>query len=533
MTRVTRSALGSKADNAGLVTPSPGPARRYRRVVRLTIPTGSAAQRITILPDTVMDVTFSAMQFNATGADAAEPATLSSGSNGLVLRLPVARRIAAVRLDTTQGGDAVAAFRFDGPVVSDDPVAVATHGANGAPIDVVDAQLILRRRRAGTDMGLSVGEVDAVTVAAEPAQPHVAFAIVGDPAGEVALPPDTDASGAPVVRDSASWGPRLAAALTAQAARLGQPTLPNPLLVDLILEDDTPCAAAITAFDLGYTLERSGFSDTADKQVLRFSSGSGQAQTVTIDLPSGIHALSATVRLSLAGAATPAALRRAGASAGGGVAAGATQGVAVVPATLAAAYILLDTASVITGADLLMGAVETPAEIVASLWEDAGGLPSRHLDDSAPVRLASAKPQAVPVTFSPAVTLPAGPVWLAVSVRRGRAVLGLRASSTGRVATGDGSAWTVLSAAAGQDAAVQLRMPGSAEDAVGGSSGPVVTLAGSALPIAVDGPARVVEFADRINALPAPRPAQLVLSVRADGGGVITIDPPVLRYEPA
>ena len=88
MTRITRAALDTAANSAPLDTVRPGATRRYRRTVRVTIPTGGAAQRIEVLPDTVLDVGFIARTFDAATAFSPEVATLTSGSNGFRSRMP-------------------------------------------------------------------------------------------------------------------------------------------------------------------------------------------------------------------------------------------------------------------------------------------------------------------------------------------------------------------------------------------------------------------------------------------------------------
>jgi len=138
MSRIARAALGSAANAAGLDTVSPGPARRFRRTVRVTVATGGVAQRMAVLPDSTLNVTFTARSFDASAAGAPEAAQVFSGQDGLVVRLPVARRIASVRLTTFQTGDQIAVFRFDGRAVSDDPVTFATHLSNGAPLGVTE-----------------------------------------------------------------------------------------------------------------------------------------------------------------------------------------------------------------------------------------------------------------------------------------------------------------------------------------------------------------------------------------------------------
>ncbi len=538
MTRVLLAALGSVAAAAPLNAPSPGPVRRFRRVVRVSLATGGAAHRIEVLADTAMTVVFSSRDYDALASGAPDVATLSSVSGDLVLRLPVAREVASVRLGSALTGDQVAAYRFDGLVVSEDAVAVGTHSSSGALLNVTDAQLILRRRRAATDLPLSVAEVAGVMIGVDPALPRIAFAIVGDPEGEVALPPDTDATGAPVLADTASWGPRLAAALTAQLARFaaGLSTLPDSLALDLILESDTPCQAAITAFDLGYELLRTGFADNTAKQVLRFAPGSGATQSVSISVPSPMTALSAPLRLTLAGAGASSALRKAGIVTDGGLLTEAlpesvSQGVAVVPGGLAATRITLDAAVVVTGAQVVFGAVETPAEVTLSFWDDAGGLPGQRLAESVAAAVTAGRPTAVTLTFMPAVTLAAGAVWMAVSTRRGRVVLGLAAATGGLVATGDGIAWTVLKAADGMTVASRLLTPRTVgEGTSSGASDLTVTAAGVALSLVAEGALWVADLAGVLNALPASHPEAIEVEISAASGGVMTLDPPTLRY---
>lgn len=532
MSRITRAALNSAANAAPLDTVRPGATRRYRRTVRVTIPTGGVAQRMEVLSDTVLNVGFAAREFEATTPFAPETATLVSGPDGLVLRLPVARRVSRVLLNVVVLNDEVAAFRFDGRAVSDDAVASAPHGDDGAALNVTDSQLILRRRRAGADETLAPGAVDGVFVAVEPVQPRVSFAIVGDPDGEVTLPPALDALGAPILASNDTWGPRLASALTAQLARFaaGRTALPNPVLVDLILEADTPCSAAINAFDFGYVLERIGFSDGTDRQVLRFAAGRGETRAVSLDLPPGIVALDATMRLTLAGSTAPTVQRQAAVVAGSAPPATVSHGVTVAPGRLAATPLMLTGATVVTGADIVLGAIEVPAEITVGLWEETDGLPGQRLAESGPVMLSVARPACVLATFSPGVTLPAARVWVAISARRGRVFLALAPAAEGTVVAGDGKTWSALPAAVGFVGSVRLRMPVPEGDDGIVAQGPVVSIGGASLPVATDGRTQVAVFTDRLNALPIPRPSQVELNIRADSGGVVTVEAPVLRY---
>jgi len=538
MSRIFRINLGSAANLAGLDTVSPGPARRYRRTVGVTIPTGGLAQRMEVLPNSVLDVTFAARSFDAAMPGAPETAQLFTGQDGLVVRMPVARRIARVRLTTFQAGDEVAAFRFDGRVVSDDPVASVAHLANGAALGVTDTQLILRRRRGGADLGLAPTDVAEVIISVDPVLPRVSFAIVGDAEGEVALPPATDGTGAPIFPTNASWGPRLAQILTTQLTRFaeGRTELPDTLLVDLVLEADTPCSAAIDAFDFGYVLEREGFSGSAEKQVLRFAAGRRETRCVSLDLPPNITVVGASLHLTWSGAGAPTTRRQGVDGPGVDLPSAVQHGVEIAPRRLVAASLLLGSAAVITGADVLLGVVEGPAEATASLWEEADGLPAGRLQESVPVSVVSARPVVVSFAFVSGIAVPAGPVWLCISAGRGRVVLGLvppanGPAATGSIATGDGTVWSVVSSVAGKIAAAHLRQAAPERTEMADGSGLVLSLSGTKLPLSSDGRTRVVDFADHLNAMPAPRPAHVMLEVQTSGA-IVTIEPPVLRYSP-
>lgn len=533
MSRLSASALSISGTAAPLTTESPGSTGRFHRLVRIALPTGGQAHGILISPDTVLEVTFSAREYDALEATGLAAATLTTGSNGLVLRFPVARLVRSVTLSQTEPGDQVVAYRFDGPVVSDDPVATGTHAAAGAPLNVVDAQMILRRRRAGTDLALTPGDIAAVTVSVEPGQSRVAFIIQGDPEGEIVLPPSTDDGGVPVVSKIDSWGPRLAAALTSQIARFASahPTLPDPLEIDLILEADAPCLAAVTDLDIGYELTRNGFSDGTSKQVLRFAAGRGETRSILLDLPNCTSMVSGLLRLTLAGGSSPAVQRQGASGPGADVMTPVTQGVALQAGRLAAARIDVVTPLVVTGLDAVIGTIETPADVVASLWEDSQGLPGRRLAESRPMAVTSGRPVTVPMTFDPGVPQPAGPLWAALTVHRGRVVLGLIEDGNGVVATGDGTDWALVASAEGQTAALRVRTPPlPGMDGVAAGGGILVTVGSDTVSLTPDGRAHVADLAAILNGMKVPRPTQIAITVQADGGGVVTVDPPVLRY---
>jgi hypothetical protein len=534
MSRVTRAALGAAAAAAGLDTPAPGGVGRFRRSLALAIPTGGGwAQGASVAAGAVLGVAFAAREVDARGAGAPELASLASGGAGLVLSLPVARRLVRVRLHSVQDGDQVAAFRFDGQAVSDDPVAVGPHGVGGATLEVTDSRLVLRRRRAGSDQALGAGEVAATVLRYAPVNPRLGFSIAGDGEGETFLPPVTDAAGQPVFPPVADRGAAFAQALSDRLARRSGATapLPDPLLLTLILEADEPCAAAIDSLDMTLVLERRGFLDGAEKRVLRFPGGRREVRRLAIPLPpAGAQVLSASLALSVAGATTGRIAR----AASGPAAPPATssEGVALPPATPVAIRVVLDEAMAAMGAEAVLAAPEEDAEVAASLWDERDALPGTRLADAAPVRVVRARPVLVPFAFPQGVALPAGPAWLVLTATRGRAVLLLAAQAgEGAVAEGGPGGFHRLAAADGRAPVARLRSPapppGTAEEA---SPGFDLSLAGTpvALQAPEDGGRRLT--ADLAVGLASHAGGMAELEVASDARALVTVDPPVLRY---
>lgn len=515
MSRVTQVALGALAGAAGLDTATP--AGRFRRSLRLAIPTGGGAQGADLGASPVLDVTFLAREVDARAPGAPEPATLAVGGAGLVLSLPVAREIARVRLAAPQAGDQIAAFRFEGAAVSDDPVVAAAHGGAGAVLGVVDRALILRRRNAG-DHALTASAIAAVVLRHPPVNPRILIAVGGDPAGEQALPPATGAGGQPVFPASMSSGAALAAALGPALGRLAdQGTLPDPLQLDLVLEADQPCAARIDALDIALTLERRGFAGAGGKRVLRFRGEGREMQAVALALPPAAQTLAGTMRYCVSGTAL-----RARAAPGTGTAPEAqADGVALAGDEIVACRIDLPGAAVVVGAEVVLAATEPRTTLVARLHADREGRPGADLGAGGEVALDAARPHVVAVAF-PATTVPAGPVWLALSAPRGAAVAML-GEGEGQAARGRAPDLAPLGPSTGGLAAV-LRFAAPAAEA---SRADVELRMGDVILPAAGG---VADLGPALAALPEPRPAEVILSVGAGSGAVVTLDPPVLRY---
>jgi hypothetical protein len=524
MSQMRLAALGQAAAAAGLDAPAPG--SRFRRTVRFNLVTGALATGVELLAEPRLAVTFLARELNVLSGVAPERATLAAGSGGVVLTLPVARRIARVRLTPPQPADSLEAFRFDGPVISEQAVAGGAHGTNGVPLGVTDRQLVLRR--VGGSGPLAVAQVAAVLVAYDSANPRIGLALPADGAGDEFLPPElVGAGGEPL-------GAAFAAALGARLRRFAesrQAPLPNPLAVDLVLEADQPCLARIDAFQLDYALTLRGFADSPEKQPLRFPGGRRAAETVEIRVPPNAVVRSAAISLSESAGAR--AQQGAVSEPDAAPASASGEGVALIPGSLVASRVTSADARVVIGAEARLAAVEDSTAVV-SLWEDDGhGLPGRKLTESAAVALGSGHPMSIPFVFSPPEALPAGPAWLVFSIERGRAVLAFDGSGDGAVAVHAGTGFSAAGAAGARGGAAGLLYAAGPAAAADPRAGLALSLAGAAIALERDdapGGFRA-DLTAQLNAMQHPRPERIAIGIASERKGVVTVDPPLIMYQ--
>ncbi|MFN0114428.1 MAG: hypothetical protein ACKVPY_07115 [Paracoccaceae bacterium] len=517
MSQVDLSSLGSGAATAGLDAKTPG--GRFRRDIVFSVPTGGAAQAASVAAGAVLRLAFAARDVDARAPGAPEPATLAPGGAGLVLTLPVARRIVRINLSSSPPSHKVAVFRADGDAVSES--AVAVFGPAG---DVTDARLILRRRSGTDDVALSPSHIVSTVLRYAPVNSRVGFSLAGDNFGETFLPPVTDASGQPVFPALMDRGADFAKALADRLSG-GSGLLPDPLVITLILEADEPCNAAVEAFGLALVLEKRGFSDGEGKRVLRFPGGRRDVQRVALTVPSGAVVVGAGLTLTMAGVARTGvrvAQEEPLPDAGG-------DGIALLPQSPAATRLLLVEAVACLGVDAIVAADGGPAEFVASLWDDREGLPGTRLVESAPVPLVTARPAALAFDFPRAVALPAGPVWLVIDVVRGRGVALLTERFGGNVAQGGDGGFTRLAAGTDLGVAARLRFPAPAGSAMVGQ-GLGLSLAGTPVPLLETGGRLSAELAGPIQALGTPRPVLIEVEVATSVKSIVTVDPPTLRY---
>lgn len=523
MTLLALQAVGAAAGAAPL---SAGSGGRFRRTARLLLQTDGTATGIRLAGAVPVRAVFSSREGDALAADAVEHATLSPGGHGLVLQLPAARRITRVTLASAQAGDQVGAYRFDGQAVSSDPVAAAAHGPAGARLDVTDRQLVLKRLRGGQALVLAPAEVRSVFVAYQPLAPRLGFALPADH-GPADFAP---AAAAPGAADAITVLADFAAPLAARIARLPTP-LPDLIAVDLVLEADEPCLAAVAELAFDYVLLGNGFA-AAGKRRLTFPGGGAVTRSLQIVVPPTGTIVSFPVKFE----GFPAGGEAAGGAPAG--AAGAAPAPAPPPANIGLAFsgeetarvrIQLDRAAVVTGAQAELATAEE-AEVVASLWDASDGAP-RQLSESRAVAVRGG-PASIRFAFDPPVAVPGGSASLAFRAARGRAVLGLGTGGAGAVSLDSGGAASTPPAAAGMAPRVSLvRADG---DGGGAEAAPFALSLGDRALHAVsdpDGRSAIADLAPLLNALPRPRQANLSLTLTSGLKAAVTIDPPTVVYD--
>jgi hypothetical protein len=511
MTRIDTSALGTQAIAAGLEPDSGG---RFSRTIRLSLPTGGVATRARVAPGTVLRPRFQARTVDALAPGAPEAATLSTMGGDLVLSLPVARQIRRVRLKAPSEGDRIAAFRFDGDVVSGDPVQTAVHGASGALLNVTDAALILKRKNGGTFLPLSAGAVDAVRLRYSPLNPRLALRLADETGPGLPFRTELDEAGFPVTPAPPDRGPDLAAALETLLGRVRAP-LPDRLEIDLVLSADEPCSAGIDALNLSLVLETAALPE---KTVLRFAGGRRDVRSVALDLPAGAVIAGGALVVTVTG--TPPGEAQQDATLDPLPAAGG-EGLAIASARPVATRLQLAAARTIAGAELVLAASEGPAELRAVLYADRDGQPGAALAESAAVSVTRATPSATAFAFPPSA-VPAGAVWLGVEALTGCAVALL--GGTGPLARTDGPAFVIFDDPMGRGLAAALR-PVTASRTIS-TGGPSLSLGGAALPgLPSSGTAEI-----DLTAVATALAASPTLTISSGARATVTIAPPVIRY---
>ena len=498
------------------------PDGRFRRTIRIDLATGGGASGLEAMGEMRLTATFAVCDSNALAMGAPERAKLEASSGGLTLSLPVARRIESVRLHSSVTGE-LAAFRFDGPVVSEQAVATNKLEAGRATLRVTDRQLILRR----DGQSLAPSDVKEVTVRYEIANPRVGLAISDDGIGVEFLVPDQLPSQAGTLKLGSAFVVALEARIARFAEARGGP-LPNPLSMEIILEADQPCHAGIAELALDYALTAPALAAGDTKQHLRFPGGRRVVETVAIALPTGAKVLSAPLSIERS-AGKP----RAGVSASNTASSeDEPDGIAFNSEKLVATRVDLANARVVTGAVARIAAIETSEVTARLLAVDQGGMPGQLLAESAPVEIQTVRPTTVDFVFRPAATLAAGPAWLALSAT-GKAVLLLGGDDgDGSVAFSTTTNATWLPAAPGRNAIATLLFAPLA-DVQEETLTPFTAALGST-PIMLEqdagGTAFKAEIASLLNGLPSSSRSQAQIQIETDQCGAIIIEPLTLHY---
>lgn len=433
MSRLRKSDLGAAAGVSPLDTAKSG---RFERRIRLSFRTGGMAQSATVAAGAVLHPVFQFQDINALAQNAPEPATLATGEHGLVLSLATARRICRIRLAAPVDNDRITVYRFDGKVVSDDPVQNSYHSNQGATLSVTDAALVVRRKN-GSEVTLSPTDIDRVILRYAVDTPQLALRLVGSDR-EVSFPAILDDEGVPQFPANSHLGDDFAAALEGLLSGLPAP-LPDPLEIDLILSAGQPCQAQIVALDLTLMLS----TDTLpEKTVMRFPGGVRQMQQVALTLPQKAQIVSGSVTVTVAG--TSPEQRKGGAPVGTAnltLPTPTSLGVRVTDTTSIATHMTVTHASAISGAEISLVAPQGPTELFAILYADNYGLPGAALAQSASQTITHAQPQQVAFSFPP-TAIPAGPAWLGITVQSGFALATL--ATDGQAAQVSGPEFTIL-----------------------------------------------------------------------------------------
>lgn len=489
---------------------------QFRHVISLSIPTGGQAETARVVEGAVLDVRFLSRTVNALPSSAVERATLSQQGGDLVVSLPVAREIRRVKLASPIDGDRVAAYRFDGSVVSEDPVVRRSHGSNGAQLNVTDSQVILRRRN-GSDFALTQNEISEIQLRYRPTNPRLALRLAGSNS-ETPFPAKLDADGVPEFPSDASFAEEFATALTSVIDGLGSP-LPDPLAVDLILLSDQPCRARVDRLNLSLELETTAM---AEKAVLRFPGGQRQSDRVSLALPLGSDILGGILSVTVTGTAPEAQVQTEPAS---GELTASDQGVRISADRIIASRYAVASPFAVAAVEVVLCAPDGPAELSVDILSDENGEPGSVLGQSEPVNVATAAPKAVSFQLPP-VALATGDVWIALRVKSGTAIAML--GQAGVLAQSTPAGYVAFGTDSGKGIALVLRPVAVAPSAPGAlpNTGPRVTLGGTVLSgVAGQG---TTEFDLAGLAGSVQSASEIVISSAVKS--TVTLDPVRLRY---
>ena len=531
---------------------------RFARRFTFALATGGLADGFRWQQNSGCTLSFPAYDYDARAGGAPEGVTLAGAAdNGVKVTFPAARTLLRVKIANALSTDSIEARRVDGDVITEDAFTNADHLTNGAELNALDRQLVLRQRRGAGTVPFPTTGVQNLFVRSAGANIRVGVVVpalseevfyLGPDAGPVLTSPAT----------ASNIGPALATLLQGACDRLTDAlegaTLPASVPMTLVIESDTPTRAAIAGFVLRYRLRRERFDDQAPKRVLDFSGQELVTRSLTIDVPHGAALWSATLRMmgpfhEAAGddsddegetgepAATPVQA--------------SDLGVAVAAGESGATRTQLTQAALLQGATVDLAAVADDSSGTVRVHRDENGQPGEDLCEGTLAPMRAGTRGVVRADFSNPAVVGAGPLWVVVQCGSG-ALVWLTAVPTEttagarvlRRAAGD-AVWTAVGAAADRGGVVSFVTPSGAPDATGGADqafhGVRLRLGGARLrgapPLTGSAGEKETHFSlataltPIVQSAPAGTLVPVALSLVSSERGRVTVYPPLFEFD--
>ena len=282
------SAPSDTARSVRLVTETD---RGVRRVTaRVSLMTGGAASIRPIPADTVLNLEFRTIEYDALSSSAPTPrGTKANHAAGARIALDAPREIVRIRMATSADplmrAASVSLHRVDGSAISEEPTTRASPspvGTFAVPAGFVDSTFVIKTSAAETLTAAAISEVSVRSVPTGPrvriSSPHTTSspALVWSEAGEF-----HSSRGAPAL--NVQIGPALAEVLERILADAPSP-LPQDVHVDVHIESDAPCEVEVEHCEIAYAIE-SRVPAEVEPIVLRFSGGTEMTRTIDLPIP--------------------------------------------------------------------------------------------------------------------------------------------------------------------------------------------------------------------------------------------------------
>jgi hypothetical protein len=531
---------------------------RFARRFTFALATGGLADGFRWQENTACTLSFPTYDYDARAGGAPESVALAGAADkGVKVTFPAARTLLRVKIANALSTDSVEARRVDGDVITEDAFTGAGHGTNGAELNALDRQLVLRHIRAGAPIQFPTTNIQNVFVRSVAANIRVGVVLpalsdevfyLGPDAGTVLTSPAT----------ASNIGPGLATLLQGACDRLTDAlegaTLPPSVSMTLVIESDTPTRATIAGCVLRYRLRRERFDDQAPKRVLDFTGRELVTRSLTIDVPHGAALWSATLRMMGPFHEQPDGDSDDAAETGDPSAApvqASDLGVNVAAGESAATRIQLAQAALLQGATVDVVAVADDSSGTVRVHRDENGQPGEDLCEGTLAPMRAGVRRVVRADFRNPAVVGAGPVWVVVQCGSG-ALVWLTAVPTEatagaqvlRRAAGD-AVWTAVGAAADRGGVVSFVRPAGAPDASGGADqafhGVRLRLGGARLrgapPLAGSAGEKETHFSIAtaltpvVQSAPAGTLVPVSLSMVSSERGRVTVYPPAFEFD--